>query len=85
MSEKTELRFIIIHETPLQSWIRDASTFALFSSLIGVGIALDSSAMQWAGFLVAMVAILSRVGTIKAKRMTRQEALAHLQTMEPSA
>jgi len=85
MGEKaTETQFIIIHETVLRSWMRDASTFVLFSALIGVGVVVDSSAMQWAGFLVALVAILSRVGTIKAKRMTRQEAIAHLHSLEAS-
>lgn len=76
---KQETQFIILHETVLQSWARDASSFTLFAGLIGLGILLESSAMQWAGFLVAMTVLFSRVGKMSVKRMTREEAIRYLQ------
>jgi hypothetical protein len=78
MSEKAESTFIVIHETVLHSWMRDASTFALFAGLIGVGILADSTAMQWAGFFVAIVACIARASGMKTKRMTRDEAIVFL-------
>lgn len=81
MSEKrAETTFIMVHETTLQSWARDASTFALFVSLIGVGIMLDSSAMQWMGAIIAFIVILSKANG-KMKRMTRDEAMAFLSSL----
>ena len=85
MSERTEIQYIIIHETDLQSWLRDIGIFALFAALIGVGVAAESSAMQWAGFFIATIAIFVRASHSRPKRMSRSEAIAHLQTMEPSA
>ena len=79
MSEKTKIEFIIIHESVLKSWMRDASTFALFAGLIGFGAFLDSSAMEWCGFFVAIVVLLAKASKT-AKRMTREEAIRHLET-----
>jgi len=76
---KPETQYIVIHETVLKSWARDASTFVLFGGLISIGILLESSAMQWAGFFVAIVTICGRAGALKFKRMTREQAIAHLQ------
>lgn len=79
---KPKTEFIVISESIFKSWSRDASTFALFAGLIGVGILAESSAMQWAGFFVAIVTLISRAGGMKVKRMTRDQAIAHLQTLE---
>ena len=76
-----KLEFIIIHETVFQSWCRDASTFALFVGLIGIGYMLDSSAMQWAGFFVAIIATFVRAG-VKAKKLTIEQARARLDELE---
>ncbi|MCM2293061.1 hypothetical protein NAC44_12085 [Allorhizobium sp. BGMRC 0089] len=70
--------FIVIHETVLQSWARDASTFMLFAGLIGLGVIAESAAMQWAGMLVAIVVFVSRTGPVKMRRMTREQAINHL-------
>lgn len=57
---KTKTEFVVIHETTLQSWGRDASTFVLFAALIGLGVLLDSSAMQWMGAIVGFIAVCAR-------------------------
>lgn len=60
MSDSRKAEIIILHETALESWARDASTFALFVGLISIGWFLDSSALQWSGAVVAFVTVLSR-------------------------
>lgn len=83
MSEKTKIQFIIIHESVLKSWMRDASTFALFASLIGLGVVLDSGVMQWCGFFVGVIVLLAKSSNT-AKRMTREQAIKHLQDLSAS-
>lgn len=78
---KKETEFVILHESVIQSWVRDSSTFALFASLIGVGIYLDSSAMQWIGFFVAVITIMAR-SSGKVKRMTKQQAIDYLNSLD---
>lgn len=46
---KTRTHVILITETTLQSWARDAGTLAMFIALIGIGVWLGSAAMQWVG------------------------------------
>lgn len=78
MSEtKPQSTFIVVHETVLQSWLRDASSFAVFAGLVGLGVAVGSSAMQWAGFFVAVLILFARA-TGKTKRLTREEAIEFL-------
>ncbi|GMB80512.1 hypothetical protein NN6n1_12940 [Shinella zoogloeoides] len=81
-TETPKTQFIIIHETPLQSWLRDASSFMLFACLIGLGVVVGSTAMQWAGFFVAVIILLGRAGSMKARRMSRAEAISYLQDGE---
>lgn len=61
---------LIIKEGWLQSWLRDASTFALFLALIGVGIVLKSTALQLVGALIGFFHIVSN-----ARRMMLREGL----------
>lgn len=75
---------ILVHETALNSWMRDASTFALFSGLIGIGVVLDSSALQWCGAIIAFITIGMR-GSGKAPRMSIAEARAKLDELERAA
>lgn len=52
-------KIILIRETTRESWKRDASTFALFVGLIGIGILCKSDAMQWTGAIVGFVTIIA--------------------------
>ena len=46
---------IVLHETILQSIVRDVGTLAMFVVLIGIGWLIDSNAMQWFGGLIAFI------------------------------
>jgi hypothetical protein len=81
MSEKAPTQIIVITESTLQSWARDASTLALFVSLIGIGIALDSPAMQWVGALVGFITITARAAG-KAKKLTKEQAISFIQGLD---
>ena len=74
---------IVIHETVAKSWARDASTLALFVALIGIGVFLESTAMQWIGAIVGFVAIVGRASkTHNDARMTIAEAREFLDKLE---
>ena len=78
-----EAPVVIIHETTLKSWLRDASTFALFASLIGLGIILNSGAMQWMGAIIAFLTIGGKAsGLHKKNRKTIAEARQFLDDLE---
>ena len=72
---------IILHETVLQSWLIDASTLAMFVALIGIGVFLDSSAMQWLGAIIGFLALTSRANSSK-KRMSFDEARKRIDELE---
>ncbi|SLN74809.1 hypothetical protein ROJ8625_04105 [Roseivivax jejudonensis] len=81
-----EREVIIVSETPLQSWMRDASTFALFAGLVGLGVWTDSSAMEWAGFLIAILFFLIKASVITSKNVhTISEARKRLDEIEQEA
>lgn len=78
---KTEV--IILHETAGQSWKRDTSTLVMFVSLIGIGVYLESPAMQWMGAIIGFITICSRsMRMIKDNRMTIEQARALLDKLE---
>jgi hypothetical protein len=76
---KTEI--IILHETVLQSWLIDASTFVMFLALISIGVFLDSSAMQWIGAIIGFFTI---VGRASRKRLSFDEARKRIDELEAS-
>lgn len=76
-------KVIIIRETAWKSWLSDASTFGLFCALIGVGWLLDSSAMQWAGAIVAFLSIIGR-SLRDYPKLTISEARIELDRLEKS-
>jgi hypothetical protein len=81
MSETAPTQIIVITESTFQGWARDASTLALFVSLIGIGIALDSSALQWVGAFVGFTAIIARAAG-KAKKLTKEQAISFIQGLD---
>lgn len=79
-------KLMLIHEDPLKSWLRDASTFALFVCLIGIGWLMSSEAMQWSGAIIAFVTIFARfAGLRKEYTFTIAEARAELDRLEKSS
>lgn len=74
---------ILIRESAKESWVRDLSTFASLVGLIGIGVWLDSSAMQWIGAILGFLSILSRASDLrKRSTMTIEQARAKLDEME---
>lgn len=69
---------IVLHETVMQSFVKDAITFAMVFSLVGVGVLLDSVAMQWIGGIMAMIGILSSMARMKKEITTPQKAADYL-------
>lgn len=56
----SDRKVLLIHETVLQSWLRDASTLALFLALIGIGWLFNSEPMQWVGACVGFTFTLTQ-------------------------
>lgn len=69
---------LVLHETVIQSWVRDASAYTLTLTVIGTGWALDSTAMQWMGFLLLIVVAVKLAGVAASKRLTPQQAADYL-------
>lgn len=81
MSDKQTV--IVISETVLESWARDAGTFAVFIGFCAVGWFLDSQALQWIGSIMAMIAVVGRTArTMNRSRMTIAQARAKLDELE---
>lgn len=75
---------IMLRETWQESWVRDASALALFVGLIGIGVLLDSAAMQWTGALVAFLSVLAFSGRHRV-HLTIEQARAKLDEIEARA
>lgn len=80
MSEK-KTEIMLVSETVAQSWLKDASTAALFLALVGTGWLLDSAALQWAGAFVGFTTLFMR-SSGKVPRLTITEARAKLDELE---
>lgn len=74
---------ILIHETKLDSVVKDGTTFAMFVALIMIGVILDSAAMQWVGALIGFIVIVGRGARIaKDNRFTVDAARKRLDQIE---
>lgn len=81
MSDAPEI--LIIHETMAQSMVRDASTVAMFFSLVMVGIWLESDVLQWVGAIIGFIVIvLNAVRLAMGAKMTVAEARKRLDEIE---
>lgn len=74
---------IVLRETIGQGWMRDMSSFVEFVALIGIGILLDSAAMQWVGAILGFLFIgIHAIRLAKDNRMTIPEARKRLDEIE---
>lgn len=81
MSKDREV--IILHETALQSWIRDASSAVMFIALIGIGVYLESSAMQWVGAVLGFLTIIGKaINHHNQSKMTVEQARKKLDAID---
>jgi len=80
---KPKPEIIILHETVLQSYLVDSSTFVLFAALISFGVFLDSSAMQWVGALIGFCTIVGRAS--RKQRLSFDEARKRIDELEAAA
>ena len=78
-----ERQIIFIKENARESWLRDTSSVFSFVALIGIGVVLDSSAMQWVGAVIGFFVILERSNRLfKSNRFTIEEARKRLDEIE---
>lgn len=78
---KTEV--VILRETWAQSIASDAGTVAAFAAMIGLGVHLDSAAMQWIGGILFFMAVVTRSYRKTADgRMSIDQAIAHLEALK---
>lgn len=81
-AKKTKTHMIVIaHETLLQSVMSDCMSFATIMGVIGVGWALNSSAMQWVGAIMVFIAFCAKSSSVN-KRLTIEEARTKLDKIE---
>lgn len=81
MANKIEL--IVIREPVLESIGKDAGTFVMFAAMIGLGVLLDSSAMQWVGALLFLIGVIGRsFYWMKRSTLSIPEARAKLDQLE---
>lgn len=74
---------IFLKETPLQSWISDMSSVVGFVLLIGIGVYLESNAMQWVGAILGFFTIMIKAARhAKDNRMTIAQARKRLDEIE---
>ena len=73
--KRAEPLMIYVCETPLQSIIRDVVSTATLVFLMGAGVLMHSTAMQWFGFVLSALWIIGRVKIASDKaRMSPQAA-----------
>ena len=81
MSEavKTNTVFVVVRETVFESWMHDASSYAMAAALIIPGWFIGSVAAQWLGVICFFIAV---IGKAKSKRLTIAEARAEIDRIE---
>lgn len=79
MSEKatdTKTLIVVLHEKPWHSIVSDAGSFAFTVALIGLGVILRSTAMEWFGAILAMMGIVIRATRLKQSNSFTPQAAA---------
>lgn len=78
--EESKIR-IAIYDNRGSVLLDNLSTFAVFVSIIGIGIFLNSSAMQWIGAICCFLIIMAKSERL-TKNFTVAEAKAYLEMLE---
>lgn len=77
---------ILLRETPRQSWKSDMSSVVGFVLLIGIGVLLESNAMQWCGAILGFFTIGVKASRhAKDNRLTVEQARKRLDEIEAEA
>lgn len=81
MSKSPEV--IVIHESVLASYLKDIGSVGSLTAAVGLGIWLDSAALQWvAGLLWIVMILLASFKSTNDKRMTLADARKRLDEIE---
>lgn len=80
MSQHPATLVILLYETVWQSAARDLISTGTLLACVGIGIWVESKALQWVGGLMWCLWLLSRLGdmSVTRLRMTPAEAVRHL-------
>ena len=82
MNEKPT-HIVIVDDRFWMSAGRDAVSFAVFVAMVGLGVFLESSAMQWVGAILWFIWILSKAASVEKRfKKTIPEARAYLDKIE---
>jgi len=82
MSEKPT-HIVIVDDRLWMSAGRDAVSFAVFFAMVGLGVFLQSSAMQWVGAMLWFLWIISKAASVEKRfKKTIPEARAYLDMLE---
>jgi len=74
---------IVIHESVLASYLKDIGSVGSLTAAVGLGIWLDSAALQWvAGLLWIVMILLASFKSTNDKRMTLADARKRLDEIE---
>jgi hypothetical protein len=81
INERGKPHVIVVREGAVQSLLKDAGTFVTIVAVIGTGKLLESSAMQWMGFVMLCLFVLS-FAIQEDRQLTVAEARARLDEIE---
>jgi hypothetical protein len=73
---------VIVHETVLASYLKDLGSFGCLVAVVGVGIWLDSVALQWVAAVLWIIWMLSKGLNLRSQRMTVPDARKRLDEIE---
>lgn len=71
-----ETKFLIVHETVLQSVAKDLISAATLLSMVGVGIWANSSALQWAAGIIWILSMFGKSANLSKQNTVHSFAAA---------
>ncbi|MBL4757416.1 MAG: hypothetical protein JKY32_07210 [Rhizobiales bacterium] len=81
---KPKHTIIFLRETITECFIRDASTLLTVLAMIGIGVYVESDAMQWLGAVFAFIAIMSKSKSVALHYNLEEAAQKIKEMMEES-